>query len=439
MTTYKYKLLISNASQIVVVSSNPQQRIKVGADQGNVEIIDNASMVIDNDGKIVEIDKHTVISDKYSERDFENVIDATGKSVIPGLIDGHTHPVWSGDRTHEFAMKLAGATYMDVHKMGGGIAFSVRNTRQSSIEELTQLLLKRIKTMLRNGSTVVECKSGYGLNTDTEMKMLQVIHSVNTNPDYQNKVPTLISNYLGGHSVPKADNISLSEYTDQIINEQIPKLVKLREENTIGPTFTDVFHEEGVFDTESTKKILLAGKKANLKINFHGDELHPMQSAELAAEIGALAVSHLEMISDNGIKQMAEKEICAVLLPTTAYVLRIEYPPARKLIENKVPVVLASDFNPNAHCMSLPFVMNLACVNMRLTMPEALVACTLNAAASLDISNSHGSLCQGKYGDCIIIDAPNWEHIIYEIGNTSDSVISKVIKHGNVVVDNQDD
>jgi imidazolonepropionase len=192
----------------------------------------------------------------------------------------------------------------------------------------------------------------------------------------------------------------------------------------------DVFHEKGVFETEETRKILVAGKNAGLAINFHGDELHPMGSAELAKQVNAIAVSHLECISEQGIQDMASGGICAILLPTTAYVLRIEYPPARKLIDAGVPVALASDYNPNAHCMSLPFVMNLACVQMRMNMNEALVACTINAAAGLGKNDSHGSLEVGKFGDCVIIDAENWEHIIYEIGNPP---IHAVIKQGRQI------
>jgi len=434
-----YRLLIEQASQLVTITSDPSLRLKKGKDQNSIQIIENGSMIVGQNGTIVAIGTHEDLLQEHpfikDHSQFETVINARGKSVVPGLVDGHTHPVWSGDRTHEFSMKLSGATYMDIHKMGGGIAFTVRHTRQSSEEELSHLLQKRLRTMLRNGSTVVEAKSGYGLNTETEMKMLKVIHAVNQK--YADRLPHMIANYLGAHSVPKADNVTMTEYTQMVIEEQIPELIRLRDQGLIDPKFIDVFHEEGVFDTESTRQILLAGReKANLKINFHGDELHAMKSAELGAEIGALGISHLEMISEEGTRLMAEKEICAVLLPTTAYVLRIEYPPARKLIDSGVPVVVASDFNPNAHCMSLPFVMNLSCVNMRMTMQEALVACTLNAAASLDCSDKYGSLTRGKFGDCVIVNSANWEHLIYEIGNSSDSVINKVIKHGCVVVDN---
>jgi imidazolonepropionase len=420
-----YRCRIRNAAQIVLVSRD-FQRVKCGAEQNKIEIIKNGTLIIDNDGLISDIGTEDILSNKYQGAKFDLDVDATGKSVIPGLVDGHTHPVWTGDRTHEFVMKLQGAKYLDIHKQGGGIGFTVRHVRQSSEEELSKLLRKRLKTMISNGSTLVECKSGYGLDCENEIKMLKVIHSVKGDD-----LPDTVANYLGGHSVPKDSGKTLDSYTKEILEEHIPQIKKLKQEGVISPTLIDVFHEAGVFETEQTRKILLAGKDAGLHINFHGDELHPMKSAELAKEVGAIAVSHLECISDQGIQDMASAQIVATLLPTTAYVLRIEYPPARKLIDSGVPVALASDFNPNAHCMSLPFVMNLACVQMRMSLNEALVACTINAAASLGKHETHGSLEVGKVGDCVIIDYDNWEHIIYEIGN---SPIHSVIKNGRKVV-----
>ena len=467
-----YRLLIHRASQLVTITSDPKLRLKKGANQNELEIITNGSLIIDHHGKIVYIGDSTTQLAQFLQRTIENfeqdfsenfencfsqffsrVIDATGKSVIPGLVDAHTHPVWSGDRTHEFGMKLNGATYMDIHRMGGGIGFTVKHTRGATENELVRLLKKRLRVMLRNGSTVVEAKSGYGLDTENEMKMLKVICEVNKQnlrndenlkndenlDEKSEEFPLMIANFLGAHSVPKNENLTMEQYTELVIEEQLKELIRLKQDGVIDVKLIDVFHEQGVFDTESTRKILLAGKEqAGLKINFHGDELHAMGSAELGAEIGAIGISHLEMISEEGVRQMAQHDICAVLLPTTAYVLRIEYPPARRMIDSGVPVVIATDFNPNAHCMSLPFVMNLSCVNMRMTMAEALVACTLNAAASLDISDEYGSLTCGKYGDCVIVDYDNWEHLVYEIGNSSDSVIRQVIRHGRVVVDNSD-
>jgi len=190
-----------------------------------------------------------------------------------------------------------------------------------------------------------------------------------------------------------------------------------------------VFYEKGVFEEEDTRKILHEGRKYGLAANFHGDELHPMRSGHLAQEVQAHAISHLEHIDEEGIKVMAERSIYAVLLPTTVYVLRIAPPPARALIDAGVPVALGSDFNPNAHCMSMPLVMSLACLILRMTMPEALVAATLNAAGSLKCSDRYGSLEVGKSGDMVIINSPNWEHVVYEMG---DPPILHVVKAGQI-------
>lgn len=422
-------LRIRNASQLVVVCSNGETMLK-GGKQNEIEILKNASMIIDQkSGRIKAIYlENTVESERYSSERFEVDINASGKSVIPGLVDGHTHAVWTGDRCHEFEMKLQGATYMDIHKAGGGIGFTVKKVRESSAEELMALLRKRLDLMLKNGTTLVEVKSGYGLNLESELKMLEVLHRCRHPVE-------IVSNYLGAHSVPKMDHKSVMEYTDEIVNVHLPKIAECIREGLISPTFIDVFHEKGVFEYEETKKILKAGKNiAGLEVNFHGDELNENESGILASEVGAVAVSHLEKITEKEMETMAAKCIVGTLLPTTAYILRLEYPPCRKMIEKQIPIALGSDFNPNAHCLSMPFIMNLACVQMKMTLSEALVAATLNAAASLLKSKTHGSLEVGKVGDCVVIDADNWQHIIYEM---VDSPILYVIKAGKIVYSNQ--
>ncbi|CAI5785763.1 probable imidazolonepropionase [Podarcis lilfordi] len=317
---------------------------------------------------------------------------------------------------------------MDIHQAGGGIHFTVEHTRSALEDELFSSFRHRLLRMLRAGSTLVECKSGYGLNLETEVKMLRVIERARRELDIG-----ISSTYCGAHSVPKGK--SAIEATDDIVSIHLPKLKQLELNGEIHIDNIDVFCEKGVFDLPSTRRILQAGKDLGLQINFHGDELHPMKSAELGAELGAQAVSHLEEISDEGIAAMAQAKCAAVLLPTTAYILRLKQPQARKMLKEGVIVALGSDFNPNAYCCSMLMVMHLACVNMKMSMKEALAAATINAAYALGKSHMHGSIETGKQGDLIIINSPRWEHLIYQFGGHQE-LIDYVIVKGKVVYKN---
>lgn len=314
---------------------------------------------------------------------------------------------------------------MDIHQAGGGINFTVEHTRQASEEELFCSFRQRLQCMMRAGTTLVECKSGYGLNLETELKMLRVIERA------RRELPLgLSATYCGAHSVPKGK--TAIEATDDIINNHLPRLRELSRNRDLHIDNIDVFCEKGVFDLDTTRRILEGGKKMGLQINFHGDELHPMKAAELGADLGAQAISHLEEVSDEGIAAMAAAKCSAVLLPTTAYMLRLKQPRARKMLEEGVIVALGSDFNPNAYCFSMPMVMHLACVNMRMSMPEALAAATINAAYALGKSHIHGSLEVGKQGDVVIINASRWEHLIYQFGGHHE-LIDYVIAKGKVI------
>ncbi|ELW61513.1 putative imidazolonepropionase [Tupaia chinensis] len=389
--TRGHRLLLENARQVVLVCARGE-RFLAGDALRSLAVLEGASLVVGTDGFIKAIGPADEIKRQFSEETFEERIDCSGKCILPGLVDAHTHPVWAGERVHEFAMKLAGATYMDIHQAGGGINFTVERTRQASEAELFSSFQQRLQCMMRAGTTLVECKSGYGLNLETELKMLRVIERARRELDLKE---------LGRSGEIHVDNI-------------------------------DVFCEKGVFDLDSTRRILQSGKDIGLQINFHGDELHPMKAAELGAELGAQAVSHLEEVSDEGIAAMATARCSAVLLPTTAYMLRLKQPRARKMLEEGVIVALGSDFNPNAYCFSMPMVMHLACVNMRMSMPEALAAATINAAYALGKSHTHGSLEVGKQGDVIIINEARWEHLIYQFGGHHE-LIEYVIAKGKVI------
>ncbi|KAF1795720.1 Metal-dependent hydrolase [Phytophthora cactorum] len=384
-----FRLRIANARQIVQVCANGEP-FKSGAAQKELAVLENASLVVDQAGMIASVgpaaDVEKWLSAQPQPVSFGKDVDARGMVVLPGFVDAHTHPVWSGNRVNEFAMKLAGATYMEVHESGGGINNTVRHTKKSSEAELLELLRARLDRMLRSGTTLIEAKSGYGLETDTELKMLRVLHTASTG---DNAHPVeIVSNYLGGHSVPDA-----------------------KKDGTISPEFIDVFCEKGVFEHDA------------LTVFWR-------LSGTMAAALGARAISHCEMLTAEDLQAMAAHKpepVFAVLLPTTKYILKLPNPPARDMIAAGVPVALGSDYNPNAHCLSMALTMNMACVQFGMTMKEALVGATINAAASINRSGTHGSVEVGKQGDLVLMRATQWEQIIYEMG---DPPIEHVVKKG---------
>ncbi|XP_058480819.1 probable imidazolonepropionase [Solea solea] len=422
-----YRLLVKNAQQVVLICSGGQKYL-TGHELQSLSVIENGSVVIGGDGLIKAVGPAETIAARFSEATFDKVIDASGMCVLPGLVDAHTHPVWAGDRVHEFAMKLAGASYMDVHRAGGGIHFTVEHTRAAAASDLLTSLRSRLVRMQRAGTTLVECKSGYGLELHAELKMLLVIEEAGRS------LPINISStFCGAHAVPRGK--TEAEATEDVLQVQLPLLKEQMSAGNLKVDNIDVFCERGVFDVASTRSILRAGKDMGLNINFHGDELHPMNAAQLGAELGALAVSHLEEVSDEGIAAMAEAKTAAVLLPTTAYILRLPQPRARDMLEAGVIVALGSDFNPNAYCCSMPIVMHLACVNMKMSMTEALAAATINAAYALGRSHTHGSLEVDKHGDLLLLNATRWEHLIYQLGGHQE-LVRYVVVMGNVVYDN---
>ncbi|KAF6032626.1 AMDHD1 [Bugula neritina] len=284
---------------------------------------------------------------------------------------------------------------MDIHNAGGGIHSTVQSILKASEDELYTLFKSRLLQLLKSGVTLVECKSGYGVDFQSELKLLRVINRGLRDPEVKSDISVT---YCGAHAVPRGK--TAKEATEDILTNQIPKLKELCDKGELHIDNIDVFCEK------DTKAILKAGQSAGWKLNFHAEEFVRLHSVEMGAELNATAMSHLEEISDEGIKAMAEKGCVATILPTTAYLLHLKPPPVRKMIEEGVPVALGTDFNPNAYCLSMPFVMNLACVTMGMTMNETLAAATLNSAASLNMSATHGSIEVGKVADAVIVDSP---------------------------------
>jgi len=402
-------VLIKNANEIVTLKGKNQPRIKKQME--NLGIINKGSIAIKN-GKILEIGKNL----KYKS---ENIIDAKGKIVAPGFVDPHTHLVFAGSREFELDMKLKGLTYMDILKKGGGIFYTVSKTRKATFTDLLKQSKNRLDKMLIYGTTTCEGKSGYGLETDTELKILKVqknLHEIHP--------MDIISTFLGAHAVLK--QYQTKEYVDLVINEMIPKVKNFA-------SYCDVFCEKGVFSVAQSKKILEAGKSHGLIPKIHADEIVDTGGAALAADIGAISADHLLMSNDNGLKQMAKKGVIGVMLPGTPFSLMMKnYAKARKMIDLGIPIALATDLNPNCWTENMQLIIQLACLNMRMTPAEALTAATFNSACAVGLNDKIGSLEKGKQADIIILDCPNHKFIPYHFGI---NLVESVIKKGRLVVE----
>jgi len=396
-------ILIKNANELITLEGPNSPRID--EQMSDLTIIQNGSVAI-KDGKIVETGKNLNFKAKKT-------IDASGKIVMPGFVDPHTHLVFAGSREFELDMKLRGLSYMEILKKGGGIFYTVNKTREATSGELIKQSKIRLDNMFAHGTTTCEAKSGYGLEAKTELKILKIQKKLNDIHEID-----IVSTFLGAHAVPREH--SADEYVDIVIDEMIPKAKELAE-------FCDVFCEEGVFTVEQSKRILEAGKKHGLIPKIHADEIVDTKGALLAAEIGAISADHLLMSSEKGLKQMAEKGVIGVMLPGTPFSLMMQrYANARKMIEMGVPVALATDLNPNCWTENMQFIIQLACLNMKLTPAEAITAATFNAACAIGLNNNIGSIEKGKQADVIILDCPTYKFIPYHFGiNLVEAVIKK--------------
>ena len=332
------------------------------------------------------------------------VIDANGKMIVPGLIDCHTHLAFGGWRSDEFEMRIQGKSYLEIARAGGGIASTVKNTREASFQQLVEQSMDFLDEMALLGVTAVECKSGYGLNTENELKLLKVYKEL----ENRHRV-NIISTFLGAHIVPDEYKNNRDAYINLIEQEMIPTISK---QNLAD--FCDVFVENTAFSVDEARHIFEAGKKYGLTPKLHADQLTSGAGAELAAEVGAVSADHLECISDAGISAMAETGVCAVSLPLATLYLNQQPMPARKLIDAGVPVCVATDFNPgSAPSYDLPLAMMLACNLQRMTPDEVLKGVTINAAKAIKREQYMGSLEPGKLANFIIVDAPDVNHWMY--------------------------
>ncbi len=392
---------------------------KVG--NGHISTIENAALVVEN-GNISWFGFSDELPEIYHT--FE-VQDCSNFILTPGLIDAHTHLVFAGERALEFGERLKGATYQEIAAKGGGIATTVKSTREATKTKLLQLSRPRVQRMIEQGITTLEIKSGYGLTTEAELKQLDVIQQL------KKDFPIDISStFLGAHDIPAEYKSDKQKYIDIILNEMLPEVAKQNLAEAV-----DVFCETGVYSVEESRTILKKALELGLKVKVHADELSPLGGASLAAELNALSADHLLCIPEKGIDDLANSETVAMLLPGTAWFLKMNYAPARKMIERNIPVCVASDFNPGS-CTIDQFsqLFLLSTLYMNLTPDELLSAVTINAAKALGREKITGMIAPGFRADFVLWKAPSWEHLIY---HSSANHVHEVFANGKSIFKNE--
>ena len=416
----KVDILIVNADELITLAGN-SQKPRLSKEMRELGIIRNGALAI-KDGKIIAVGKTVDIAKSFKA---ENIVNASGKTVMPGFVDPHTHLVFAGSREDEFQMRIEGAYYMEILQTGGGILKTVKETRRASEEKLVRFGLKTLDVMLEHGATTVEAKSGYGLTVKDEIKILGAMQRIN-----QLHCVDVVPTFMGAHAIPSEFKGNVEGYLNLIVDEMVPKAAEKRLAE-----YCDVFCEKGVFSLEQSRRVLAAGKRYGLKPKIHADEMTTLGGAELAAEIGAVSAEHLLFSSIEGTKAMAEKGVIAVLLPAAAFSLMTgRYVDARKMIELGVPVALGTDFNPSCWVENMQLVIAFACHFLRLTSAECITAATINAAHAIGRAGEVGSLEIGKRADIVVLDIPNHKFLGYRFGV---NLVEKVIKNGRIVVDKE--
>lgn len=392
-----------------------------GADMAVLSNIPDGCIVIE-DGIITFVGKMSDMPDVMAPFD---EIDANGNAVLPGFVDSHTHLIFGGYRPDEFEWRLKGDSYMSIMERGGGIQSTVNATRSETLDNLVDKAQWFIDRMSEMGVTTVEAKSGYGLDTESELKMLDAIGILADRKDQKLRI---VPTFLGAHAVPKEYKGRTNEYVDMMISEMIPAAKgKAR--------FFDIFTEKNVFEIDDSRRLLEAAREAGFSLKLHADEIVTLGGAELAAEVGAVSADHLLHVSDEGVRRMAERGVVATLLPLTAFALREPFAPARKFIEAGAAVALATDLNPGS-CFSgsIPLTIALACIYMGITIEETITALTLNGAAAVGLAAETGSIETGKSGDVVILDFDTYRSLPYYVGM---NCVRTVISKGRIVAQNK--
>lgn len=411
------KTLIKNIKELVQVDDKARLLVK-GADMAKLKTIKDAYLIID--GELIEDygKMKDFTEDKMGDCDEYDEIDADGRMVFPSFCDSHTHLVYAGSREIEYSDKIKGLSYEEIAKRGGGILNSAALLHKTSEDELYEQALLRVHEIISQGTGAVEIKSGYGLNTADEIKMLRVIKRL------KETTPLIIkSTFLGAHAVPAEYKANPDEYVDIIINEMIPQIAA--EELA---DYIDVFCDKGFFTVEQTDRILMAGIKYGMQPKIHANELAKSGGIQVGVKYGALSVDHIEYTGDEEIEALLKSETMPTILPGAAFFLNMPYAPARKMMQAGLPVAIASDYNPGSSpCGNMKLMMSFACVNYKMLPEEALYAATINSAYAMGVSDVVGSISRGKIANLFITtEIPSIEFLPYAYG--SDLIASVMLK-----------
>lgn len=395
--------LFYNISDLVTVRGT---KAKKGSSMNDVSGIKNGAFVTDN-GKFVFVGKEDEALKLYPEA---HKHDCEGACVLPAFIDSHTHLVFGGYREKEFNLRMNGANYMEIMQNGGGIAYTTKCTREATEDELLRQGLRHLLEMKACGVATVEIKSGYGLDIETELKQLRVIKRLR-----EESGMNITATFMGAHAIPAEFKGDGDAYIDYVINTVLPAV----KEQGIAE-FCDIFCEINVFNSVQAERLFKAAEKLGFGLKIHADEMADSGTAAFACRSGCVSADHLLYVSDEGIRALAESDTVASLLPATAFSLRDRYAPARKLIDGGAAVAVASDFNPGScFCNSLPFLIALSTINMKMTVSETITALTLNAAASLGKADTLGSIEEGKQADFVILNWESPDFLSYHIANNN--------------------
>ena len=413
-------MLVENISQLLTIAGPPQR----GEAMGRLAMVEDAAVLIE-DETILAVGPSDELSAIYEGKDR---LDARGAVVMPGLVDPHTHAVWAGDRAAEFEMRIQGKSYMEIMQAGGGIVSTVRRTRSASVDDLVAHTRPRLERMFSLGTTSAEVKSGYGLDTETELKMLAAILKL----DEQGPLD-LTPTFLGAHAVPTEYKGDTQGYTDLVCDEMLPTLKDWWQEHANGKPlpFVDVFCETGAFSLAQSRQVLETARDIGFPLKIHADEFDNLGGVSLAAELGAASADHLVVTSVDDITALGATDTVAVSLPCTPFGLAEgDYTPAQAFLDADCILAIATDMNPGtAWCESVQFAIALACRYLRLTPAQAIVAATINAAAAIRRQDRVGSIEPGKQADLLILDVPDFRHLGYRFGG---NLVRTVIKKGKL-------